>query len=220
MGQIIVSLIVIGISGSCYPFEVLAALQILTSPRRNRNLLLLLLAYNVPIMVVAGLLVTLLSGKNIQIGSEASAIINLTIAGSALVLAILTFMGRHKHHPDKSNKPSPIAEYADNPIILGLFLVILNPSVFAFVVTGFNIIGGQPGFNVTARVFDFLIFIVSLNAVTLLSIVAYSLRPRWFRAKFNAVQRWISHHSWEIISIILVALALYTGYSGWQAIWS
>ena len=220
MTNTITSLIIIGVSGSGYPFEVLAALQILTSQRRNRNLAILLLAYNVPIIVVAGLLAIFLGGRGIQLSSEAQAIINLTIAGTATVFALLTFMGRHRHHPDTSNKPSPIAEYADNPVVLGLFLVVLNPSVFVFVVAGFNTIGTEPGFNLAARIAHLLIFVVSLNAVTLLSIVAYTLRPRWFRAKFNAVQRWVSHHSWEIILVILVALALFTGLRGYEAIWS
>ncbi len=219
MQQLLASIIVIGVSGSFYPFEILAALQVLTGKRPMRNFILLLLAYNVPILAVAFLLTAFTGSGGLKVGDMWRGILDLGIALVSVVLAVYTYRNRHKHHPDRTKKLSPIAEYADKPVLLGLVLVVLNPSVFAFVLAALNLVATNHSVNFATRIISVALFVLSLNAATLASVIVYSIRPRWFRARFNEVQHWIARHSWEIILVVLLGLGLVMGYRGAHFLW-
>jgi Sap, sulfolipid-1-addressing protein len=215
MTQLLLGLVALGISGSCYPFEILAALQVLTGKEPNRGLFTLLLAYNLPVMAGSWVIIAFLRHSGLRLDSSVQGALSLVVAILCLGFAGLAFARRRRHHPERSHKPSPIAEFAARPVLLGLALVVLNPSVFAFGVAGFSSLDQA---SLVPAIWWLLVLLlaVSLNTLTLVSMLAFAIRPAWFRARFADVEHWVTHHGWQIIVTVLLLLGAYSSYQAWS----
>jgi hypothetical protein len=214
MTNLLLSVMVIGISASFYPFEMVGALLLLRSAHPARNLVIFFLMYNVPLFIISYLVFRLFGSLNFLNNDVIRPYLDYVLAIACLLAALYIY--KQRNHPKKSHKEKAVSldKYEENPWIVGGLILVLNPPVIAFILAGLNEIYAA-GVTSMERIVAMIVLMVFANFTTIVVVTAYALKPKLADLWMDRTKKFFTHHSWQIGTIILALFGAYFAVRGY-----